>query len=73
MIFSRHGDQPGSRRAWPFLLDVFGGPQSARSVHFIVAVGAVRVPAAAPRAGAAHRPVKHVGEMITGGRLDEAA
>jgi thiosulfate reductase cytochrome b subunit len=27
---------PGMNAAWPFLLDVFGGRQSARSIHFIV-------------------------------------
>lgn len=29
---------PGMNAAWPWLLDVFGGRQSARSVHFIVAM-----------------------------------
>ena len=30
---------PGMNAAWPWLLDVFGGRQSARSIHFIVAMG----------------------------------
>lgn len=29
---------PGMDAAWPWLLDLFGGRQSARSIHFIVAV-----------------------------------
>ena len=27
---------PGMNAAWPWLLDLFGGRQSARSIHFIV-------------------------------------
>ena len=29
---------PGMNAAWPWLLDAFGGRQSARSIHFIIAV-----------------------------------
>jgi len=29
---------PGMNAAWPWLLDIFGGRQSARSIHFILAV-----------------------------------
>ncbi len=29
---------PGMNAAWPWLLDLFGGRQSARSIHFIAAV-----------------------------------
>jgi thiosulfate reductase cytochrome b subunit len=29
---------PGMNAAWPWLLDLFGGRQSARSIHFIVAI-----------------------------------
>src|SRR3546814_11030308 len=28
---------PGMNAAWPWLLDLFGGRQSARSIHFIIA------------------------------------
>ena len=28
---------PGMNAAWPWLLDLFGGRQSARSIHFICA------------------------------------
>jgi hypothetical protein len=37
MVFTGMAISPGMDAAWPFLLDVFGGRQSARSVHFIVA------------------------------------
>jgi len=29
---------PGMNAAWPWLLDVFGGRQSARSIHFVCAM-----------------------------------
>jgi thiosulfate reductase cytochrome b subunit len=29
---------PAMTAAWPWLLDIFGGRQSARSIHFIAAV-----------------------------------
>lgn len=37
MIFSGMAMSPAMDAAWPWLLDVFGGRQSARSVHFICA------------------------------------
>ncbi len=36
MIISGLGMSPGMDAAWPWLTDMFGGRQSARSVHFIV-------------------------------------
>ncbi|MES2753335.1 MAG: cytochrome b/b6 domain-containing protein [Pseudomonadota bacterium] len=30
---------PGMNAAWPWLLDLFGGRQSARSIHFLAAAG----------------------------------
>jgi thiosulfate reductase cytochrome b subunit len=30
---------PGMNAAWPWLLDLFGGRSSARSLHFIAATG----------------------------------
>ncbi|MDQ0839300.1 cytochrome b/b6 domain-containing protein [Sphingomonas faeni] len=38
MIFSGLTLGPGMDAAWPWLLDVFGGRQSARSIHFICAM-----------------------------------
>lgn len=35
MIFTGLSMSPGMNTAWPWLLDIFGGRQSARSIHFI--------------------------------------
>lgn len=37
MIFTGLTLSPGMDAAWPWLLDVFGGRQSARSIHFVCA------------------------------------
>lgn len=37
MIFTGLALSPGMTAAWPWLLDIFGGRQSARSIHFIAA------------------------------------
>lgn len=37
MIFTGLTMSPGMGAAWPWLLDIFGGRQSARSLHFIAA------------------------------------
>lgn len=38
VIFTGLAMSPGMNAAWPWLLDIFGGRQSARSLHFIVAM-----------------------------------
>lgn len=38
LIFTGLAMSPGMNAAWPWLLDVLGGRQSARSIHFIFAV-----------------------------------
>ena len=43
---------PGMDAGYPFLLDVFGGRQSARTIHFIAASGIVAVRGGASRHGA---------------------
>jgi thiosulfate reductase cytochrome b subunit len=66
MVLSGLTMSPAMNAAWPWLLDLFGGRQSARSVHFIVAtllvlfilVHLVMVVLAGPLSG--------VGAMITG-------
>jgi Ni/Fe-hydrogenase b-type cytochrome subunit len=37
LIFTGLSMSPGMNAAWPWLIDLFGGRQSARSVHFIAA------------------------------------
>ncbi|MCA1662444.1 MAG: cytochrome b/b6 domain-containing protein [Novosphingobium sp.] len=64
---------PAMDAAFPWLLDVFGGRQSARSLHFVIAwalFGFVLVHIAAVLLSG---PVRQVREMITGGRAPEAA
>ena len=73
MIFTGMAISPGTDAAWPFLLDVFGGRQSARSVHFIVAWSLFFFFLLHIVLVLLNKPARHVGEMITGGRLDEAA
>ncbi|MDO7841525.1 cytochrome b/b6 domain-containing protein [Sphingomonas immobilis] len=41
MIFTGLAMSPAMDAAWPWLLDLFGGRQSARSIHFIAASGLV--------------------------------
>ncbi len=36
MVFSGIGMAPGMDSSWPWVVDLFGGRQSARSVHFVV-------------------------------------
>lgn len=37
MVLTGLAMSPGMNAAWPWLLDLFGGRQSARSIHFVVA------------------------------------
>jgi thiosulfate reductase cytochrome b subunit len=37
MVLTGLAMSPAMSAAWPWLLDLFGGRQSARSIHFIVA------------------------------------
>lgn len=73
MIFSGMAISPGVDAAWPFLLDLFGGRQSARSIHFICAFGLFAFFLLHLVLVLLNKPLKHIGEMITGGRIDEAA
>lgn len=41
MIFTGLAMSPGMDAAWPWLLEIFGGRQSARSIHFIAFLGIV--------------------------------
>ena len=72
MILTGMAISPGVDAAWPFLLDVFGGRQSARSIHFIVAWSLCAFFVLHVLLVLANRPVRHVAEMITGGPADAA-
>lgn len=64
---------PGMDAAWPFLVDLFGGRQSARSIHFIVAWALLAFFVLHVVLVLLNKPLKNLGDMIGGGRLDETA
>lgn len=57
---------PGMNAAWPWLLDVFGGRQSARSIHFITASALVAFFFVHVAMVLFAGPVNEVRSMITG-------
>ena len=73
MIFSGMALSPALNAAWPFLLDVFGGRQSARSIHFIVAWMVMAFLILHVVLVLLHRPLTNLRDMITGGPSNEAA
>jgi Ni/Fe-hydrogenase b-type cytochrome subunit len=73
MIFTGMVMSPGMEAAWPWLTDVFGGRQSARSIHFICAWALFAFFLLHVALVLLNKPVRNVLEMITGGRNDEAA
>jgi Ni/Fe-hydrogenase b-type cytochrome subunit len=64
---------PGMDAALPWLIDVFGGRQSARSIHFIIAWSLFGFLIIHVVLVLLSGPVRQIGDMITGGRSDEAA
>lgn len=73
MIFTGMAMSPAMDAAWPFLSEMFGGRQSARSIHFIVAWLLFGFFVLHVILVLLNRPIRHIGQMITGGRRDEAA
>jgi Ni/Fe-hydrogenase b-type cytochrome subunit len=73
MIVTGMAMSPGMDATWPFLSQVFGGRQSARSIHFIAAWALLIFAVLHVLLVLLNKPVKAVLEMITGGRNDEAA
>ena len=64
---------PGMNAAWPWLLDLFGGRQSARSIHFITAFALVAFFLVHVAMVVLAGPVNEIRSMITGRtRLPEA-
>lgn len=64
---------PGMNTAWPWLVDLFGGRQSARSIHFIVAFSLVAFFLVHIIMVILAGPVNEIRSMITGRyRLPEA-
>jgi len=73
MIASGMAISPGTDAAFPWLLDVFGGRQSARSIHFIVAWSLFGFFTLHVLLVLLSGPIGQLRDMITGGRSDEAA
>ena len=66
MIFTGLAMSPGMDAAWPWLLDIFGGRQSAQSIHFIAASGIVLFIIVHLTLVILAGPVNEVWSMITG-------
>ncbi len=73
MIFTGMVMSPGMEAAWPWLTEVFGGRQSARSIHFICAWALFAFLVVHLVLVLLTNPARQIREMITGGRDDEAA
>jgi len=73
MIVTGMAMSPGMDAAWPFLSEMFGGRQSARSIHFLAAWALFGFFVLHIVLVLLNRPARHVGEMVTGGRTDETA
>ena len=73
MILTGMAISPGMDASWSWLSQVFGGRQSARSIHFIAAWLLFAFFVLHVVLVLLNRPVKNVEEMITGGQADEAA
>lgn len=66
MILTGLAMSPGMNAAWPWLLDLFGGRQSARSIHFIIAAGLALFILVHLVLVLLSGPIRGIGGMITG-------
>ncbi len=66
VILSGLALSPGMNAAWPWLLDLFGGRQSARSVHFLCMIGLALFAVVHLALVILSGPVNGVRSMITG-------
>jgi thiosulfate reductase cytochrome b subunit len=73
MIATGMAMSPGMDAAWPFLTEMFGGRQSARSVHFIVASLLAAFLVLHVVLVLLADPLKQLRDMVDGGRTDEKA
>ena len=70
MILTGMVMSPGMEAAWPFLTEVFGGRQSARSIHFICAFALLGFFIVHVLLVILAGPIGQLRDMILGGRLD---
>ncbi|WP_211196123.1 cytochrome b/b6 domain-containing protein [Alteraurantiacibacter aquimixticola] len=73
MIFTGMVMSPGMEAAFPWMTDIFGGRQSARSIHFICAWLLFAFFVVHILLVLLSNPMKQLADMISGGRDDEAA
>jgi len=73
MIFSGMAISPGMGSAWPWLLDLFGGRQSARSIHFLCAFALCAFTLVHVLMVLLSGPFGQMRAMILGGRVDATA
>jgi thiosulfate reductase cytochrome b subunit len=66
MILTGLGMSPAMDAAWPWLLDIFGGRQSARSIHFICAMLLLAFIVVHLLMVLLAGPINEIGSMITG-------
>lgn len=66
MILTGLAMSPGMNAAWPWLIDIFGGRQSARSVHFVAAALIAAFILVHLLLVLLSGPINGVGAMITG-------
>lgn len=72
MILTGLAMSPGMDALWPWIVDLFGGRQSARSVHFLMAWGLAGFFVLHIVLVLLSDPIKQVRDMITGGNAAEA-
>ena len=73
MILTGMAISPGVNASMPFLLDLFGGRQSARSIHFLAAWGLFGFFVVHVALVLLSNPLRQMRDMITGGPADAAA
>lgn len=66
IIFTGLSLSPGINASWPWLLDLFGGRASARSIHFLAMVGLLGFVVVHLALVILAGPIREVGSMITG-------
>jgi thiosulfate reductase cytochrome b subunit len=66
MIYTGLAMSPAMNAAWPWMLDLVGGRQSARSIHFIVASGLAAFVVLHIGLVIMVGPIRHLRAMVTG-------
>ncbi len=69
MVFTGLAISPGFEPAAPWLVDILGGRQSARSIHFITAWAIFAFFVVHILLVLLSGPIRQIGDMITGGRV----